>query len=92
MGFLFFFPETLNPWIGLKAESNTEFFKWEDGTNASFTYWARNQPAVLKPNTTNCVVLSDLVCGPNINDILHSLTIVYIHTYKTCLAVPLHSS
>ncbi|KAK3561497.1 hypothetical protein QTP86_005998 [Hemibagrus guttatus] len=53
--------ETLNPWIGLKAESNTEFFKWEDGTNASFTYWARNQPAVLNPNTTNCVVLSDLI-------------------------------
>ncbi|XP_058256916.1 lymphocyte antigen 75 isoform X1 [Hemibagrus wyckioides] len=53
--------KTLNPWIGLKAESNTEFFKWEDGTNPSFTYWARNQPAVLKPNTTNCVVLSDLI-------------------------------
>ncbi|TSS35876.1 Lymphocyte antigen 75 [Bagarius yarrelli] len=53
--------KTLNPWIGLKAESNTELFKWEDGTAASFTYWARNQPAVLKPNTTNCVVLSDLI-------------------------------
>ncbi|KAI5101821.1 lymphocyte antigen 75, partial [Silurus meridionalis] len=53
--------KTLNPWIGLKADSNTEVFKWEDGTNASFTYWARNQPPMLKPNTTGCVVLSDLI-------------------------------
>ncbi|XP_060735001.1 lymphocyte antigen 75 [Tachysurus vachellii] len=53
--------KALNPWIGLKVESDTELFKWEDGTEASFTYWARNQPAVLKPNTTNCVVLSDLI-------------------------------
>ncbi|XP_053369706.1 lymphocyte antigen 75 [Clarias gariepinus] len=53
--------KTLNPWIGLKAESNTELFKWEDGAKASFTYWARHQPSVLKPNTTSCVVLSDLV-------------------------------
>ncbi|KAB5559385.1 hypothetical protein PHYPO_G00028380 [Pangasianodon hypophthalmus] len=53
--------KTLNPWIGLKAESNTEHFKWEDGSVASFTYWARNQPPMLQPNTTGCVVLSDLI-------------------------------
>ncbi|XP_053490898.1 lymphocyte antigen 75 [Ictalurus furcatus] len=51
--------KTLNPWIGLKAESNSELFMWEDGTNVSFTYWARNQPIIL--NTTSCVVLSDLI-------------------------------
>lgn len=58
--------ETLNPWIGLKAESNTELFKWEDGTNATFTYWARNRP-VLYPNKTACVLLSDLVCSASVD-------------------------
>lgn len=62
-----FFSETLNPWVGLKAESNTELFKWEDGTNVVFTYWARNQPPMLQPNTTGCVVLSDLVSAAVVN-------------------------
>ncbi|XP_060797712.1 lymphocyte antigen 75 [Neoarius graeffei] len=51
----------LNLWIGLKAEANTQLFKWEDGTDALFTYWARNQPPVQQPNTTSCVVLTDLI-------------------------------
>uniref|UniRef100_A0AAY5E854 Lymphocyte antigen 75 n=1 Tax=Electrophorus electricus TaxID=8005 RepID=A0AAY5E854_ELEEL len=48
-----------NTWIGLKADSNTNLFRWEDGTEVSFTYWARTQPSLLIPNRTSCVVSLD---------------------------------
>ncbi|KAL6469196.1 hypothetical protein MHYP_G00227200 [Metynnis hypsauchen] len=49
------FNETLNVWIGLKATHNTDLFKWEDGTEVSFTYWGRMQPPLLNLITDSCV-------------------------------------
>ncbi|XP_072516907.1 lymphocyte antigen 75 [Salminus brasiliensis] len=43
-------------WIGLKATSKTDLFKWEDGTDVSFTYWGRTQPPLLTPSTSSCVM------------------------------------
>ncbi|XP_076880757.1 LOW QUALITY PROTEIN: lymphocyte antigen 75 [Brachyhypopomus gauderio] len=48
--------DTRSIWIGLKADSNTNLFRWEDGTEVSFTYWARTQPLLLTPDRNSCVV------------------------------------
>lgn len=55
--------EKLNGWIGLKAASNKDLYKWEDGTDVSFTYWGRAQPPLLAPNTDTCVTSMEAVCG-----------------------------
>ncbi|KAI4900585.1 hypothetical protein NFI96_017269 [Prochilodus magdalenae] len=44
-------------WIGLKATGNTKLFKWEDGTDVSFTNWGRTQPPLLALNTNSCVCM-----------------------------------
>ncbi|XP_007237400.3 lymphocyte antigen 75 [Astyanax mexicanus] len=49
------FSAVSNVWIGLKAVKNTDLFKWEDGTNVSFTYWGRTQPPLLSSTTDSCV-------------------------------------
>uniref|UniRef100_A0A8B9J9R7 Lymphocyte antigen 75 n=1 Tax=Astyanax mexicanus TaxID=7994 RepID=A0A8B9J9R7_ASTMX len=52
------FSAVSNVWIGLKAVKNTDLFKWEDGTNVSFTYWGRTQPPLLSSTTDSCVKTS----------------------------------
>uniref|UniRef100_A0A4W4G221 Lymphocyte antigen 75 n=1 Tax=Electrophorus electricus TaxID=8005 RepID=A0A4W4G221_ELEEL len=51
--------EILSTQLEVGADSNTNLFRWEDGTEVSFTYWARTQPSLLIPNRTSCVVSLD---------------------------------